>query len=92
MEQAKRERKGEPSLIHSAGMLYAAQEKRAEALQIIKELEKMNQSYYIARIYAALKEKKLALTWLERSSAAGALGPFIKTSRFGMLSAATRDL
>ncbi|HEX4945197.1 MAG TPA: protein kinase [Blastocatellia bacterium] len=78
VEKAKQERKGEPILIHDAGMVYAAQGKRAEALRIIKELEEMNQAYYIAKIYGTLNEKELALTWLERSLAAGAIGPFYK--------------
>ena len=64
-------------------MVYAAQGRRAEALQIIKELEEMSgaslsQAHWIAKIYAALNEKELALTWLERSLAAGAIGAFFK--------------
>ena len=42
LEKAKRERKSDPILIYSTGMVYAAQGKRAEALQIIKELEEMS--------------------------------------------------
>jgi tetratricopeptide (TPR) repeat protein len=78
LEKAKRERKSEPILIHNTGMVHAAQGKRAETLQIIKELEGMNQAYYIAKIYATLDEKEPALTWLERSLAAGAIGGFYK--------------
>ena len=53
-------------LIYSTGMIYAAQGKRAEALQIIKELEEisgasLSQAHWIAKIYAALNEKELAL-------------------------------
>ena len=64
-------------------MVYAAQGKRAEALQVIKELEEMSgaslsQALWIAKIYAALSEKELALTWLERGLAAGAIGSFFK--------------
>ena len=33
---------------------------------------------WIAKIYATLNEKELALSWLERGLAAGALGVFIK--------------
>ncbi len=83
LEQAKRERKDDPILIYSTGMVYAAQGKRAEVLQIIKELEAMSgaslsQALWIAKIYAVLNEKELALTWLERGLAAGAIGAFYK--------------
>ena len=64
-------------------MVYAAQGRRAEALQIIKELEAMSganlsQAHWIAKIYAVLNEKELALTWLERGLATGAIGAFYK--------------
>ena len=83
LEKAKRDRKGDQVLILSTGMVYAAQGKRAEALRIIKELEEMSgaslsQAQYIARIYAALNEKDLALTWLERGLGTGAIGAFYK--------------
>jgi len=83
LEQAKRERKNDPILIYDTGMVYAAQGKQAEALQIIKELEQMSgaslsQAHWIAKTYAALNEKELALTWLERGLAAGAIGGFYK--------------
>lgn len=55
-------------------MVYAAQRKRAEALQIIKELEEMSgaslsEAQWIAKIYAALNENDLAT---------GAIGFFYK--------------
>lgn len=83
LEKAKGERKSDPILIYSTGMVYAAQGRRAEALQITKELEEMSgaslsQSHWIAKIHAALNEKELALTWLERSLGAGAIGAFFK--------------
>src|SRR5262245_39190029 len=83
LENAKRERKSDPILIYSMGAVYAALGKRAEALQVIKELEAMSgasqdQAQWIAKIYAALNEKELALTWLERGLAAGAIGTFWK--------------
>lgn len=83
LEQAKRERKDDPILIYGTGMVYAAQGKRAAALQIIKELEAMSgaslsQAHWIAKVHAALNEKELALTWLERGLATGAIGTFIK--------------
>ena len=83
LEKAKLERKGDPILIYSTGMVYAAQGKRAEALQIIKELEEMSgaslsEAHWIAKVYAALNEKEQALTWLDRGLATGAIGSFYK--------------
>jgi len=83
LDKAKRDRKNDPLLIYSTGMIYAAQGKRAEALQINKELEEMSgaslsAAHMIARIYATLNEKDLALSWLERGLATRAMGPFFK--------------
>jgi len=83
LEKAKMERKSDPILIYSTGLVYAAQGKRTEALQIVKELGTMSgpnldQAHWIAKIYAALNEKELALGWLERGLAAGAIGGFYK--------------
>ena len=83
LEQAKRERKDDPILIYDTGMIYTAQGKRAEALQIIKKLESMSgpnldQAHWIAKIYSALNEKEMAFSWLERGLATGAIGPFYK--------------
>jgi len=83
LEKAKPERKGDPILIYGTGMIYAAQGKRPEALQIIKELEDMSgttmsQAHWIAKLYAALNEKEQALAWLERGLTAGAIGIFYK--------------
>jgi tetratricopeptide (TPR) repeat protein len=83
LEKAKQERKNDPILIYDTGMIYATQGKRVEALQIIKELEQMSgttlsHAHWIAKIYATLNEKELALTCLERGLAAGALGFFYK--------------
>ncbi len=83
LEKAKGERKNDSLLIYDTGIVYAAQGKRAEALQVIKELEAMSganldQAHWIAKIYAALNEKELALTWLERGLAAGAIIVFFK--------------
>jgi eukaryotic-like serine/threonine-protein kinase len=83
LEKAKRERKGDPILIYDTGMIYAAQGKRAEALQIIKDLEGisgagLSQAHLIAKMYATLNEKEMALSWLERGLATGAIGPFYK--------------
>ena len=83
LETAKGERKNDSILIYDTGLVYAAQGKRAEALQIIKELEEMSggnlsQAHWIAKIYATLNEKELAFSWLERGLAAGAIGAFYK--------------
>ncbi len=83
LEKAKRERKSDPILICGTGMVYAAQGKRAEALQVIKELEEMSgaslsEAHWIAKIYATLNEKELAFSWLERGLATGAIGSFYK--------------
>src|SRR6476659_9357363 len=83
LEKAKRARKADPILIYDTGMIYAAQGKRAEALQIVKDLEgisdeSLSQAHLIAKIYAALNEKEMALSWLERGLATGAIGPFYK--------------
>jgi len=83
LDKAKRERKGDPILIYDTGMIYAAQGKRAEALQIIKDLEgisgaSLSQAHLIAKIYATLNEKEMALSWLERGLATGAIGVFYK--------------
>ena len=83
LEKAKRERKNDPLLIYSTGVVYAAEGKRAEALQVIKELQEMSgsgldQAHWIAKIYATLNEKEQALTWLERGLAMGAIGAFYK--------------
>src|SRR5437773_1077957 len=83
LEEAKRERKGDPILIFDTGMIYAAQGKRAEALQVIKKLEEMSganlsQAHWIAKIYATLNEKEMAFSWLERGLATGAIAVFYK--------------
>src|SRR6266498_1125432 len=83
LQKAKRERKDDPILICDTGMIYAAQGKRAEALQVIKDLEGMSgaslsQAHLIPKIYATLNEKEMALSWLERGLATGAIGTFYK--------------
>jgi adenylate cyclase len=83
LEKAKGERKNDSILIYDTGMVYAAQGKRTETLQIIKELEEMSgtslsQAHWIAKIYATLNEKEPALSWLERGLATGAIGSFYK--------------
>jgi tetratricopeptide (TPR) repeat protein len=77
LEKAKQERKDDPLLIFSTGMVYAAQGKRAEALRLLKSWKvsgaSLSQAQYVAlrSIYAALDtEQELALTWMERRLAA----------------------
>jgi len=83
LEQAKQSRQNDPLLLYGKGMVYAAQGKQAEAIQIIKKLKEMSganlgQAHNIAKIYATLNEKELALRWLDRGLAAGAIGAFYK--------------
>jgi TolB-like protein/Tfp pilus assembly protein PilF len=83
LERAKQERKNDSILIYDTGMVYAAQGKRGEALEVIKELEEISgasqsQAHWIAKIYAALGEKELAFTWLERGLSTGGIGVFYK--------------
>jgi TolB-like protein/class 3 adenylate cyclase/Flp pilus assembly protein TadD len=83
LKKAERDRKNDPILIYDTGTVYAARGERAEALQIIKNLEEMSgtslsEAQWIAKIYAALNEKEQALTWLERGLATGAIGFFYK--------------
>jgi serine/threonine-protein kinase len=81
IEKAKGVRKNDPLLIYSTGMAHAASGKQTEALQNIKELEEMagaslSTAHWIAKIYAALNDKEMAFSWLERGLATGALGVF----------------
>jgi serine/threonine-protein kinase len=81
--KAQQQRKNDPVLIYSTGLVYAAQGKRTEALGIIKQLEdlsgaNLNHAHWIAQIYSALNERELALTWLERGFAVGAIGDLFK--------------
>ena len=83
LEKAGRERKGDPILIYSTGMIYAARGEPAAARRIIRELEAMSgeslsQAHWIAKIYATLKEREEALSWLQRGLTAGAIGSFYK--------------
>jgi serine/threonine-protein kinase len=83
LEKAKQDRKDDPILIFDTGMIYAAQGKRSEALQIVRDLEglsgaSLGQAHLIAKIYAILNDKEMALSWLERGLATGAIGPFYK--------------
>jgi tetratricopeptide (TPR) repeat protein len=83
LERLKRDRKDDPNLIFGTGMIYAAQGKKSEAVQVIKELEQMSgenlsHAQYIAKIYSTLNDKEMSLSWLERGVAAGAITAFYK--------------
>ena len=83
LEKAKRERINDPILIYSPGIVYAAQGKNTEALQVIEELKALpgsdlSQALWIAKIYATLNEREETLAWLERGLAAETLGVFLK--------------
>src|SRR5215510_347195 len=83
LEKAKRDSKDNPLLLSDTGRVYASQGRRAEAIQIIKELQEasgasMNQAHWIAKIYTALNENEQAMSWLDRGLAAGAIGAFYK--------------
>jgi hypothetical protein len=38
----------------------------------------LDQALYISKIYATLNDKEMALSWLDRGLAAGAIGSFYK--------------
>ena len=83
LEKESRDRKGDPLLICNRGMVYAAQGRRVEALKVVAELEQLSgvdysQAQCIAKVYATMKEKDLAFTWLERGMGTGALGVFYR--------------
>lgn len=81
LEKAKRDRKDDPILVYGAGMVYAAQGKGSDALEVIKELEALSGtglSHYIAKIYAVLNDKERAIVSLERGLATGAIGAFYR--------------
>jgi hypothetical protein len=69
--------------VNETGMVYAVEEKRAEALQIIKELEEisgtsLSQAQWIAKIYAILNEKEMTFSCLKGGLATGAIGPLLQ--------------
>jgi TolB-like protein/Flp pilus assembly protein TadD len=81
IEKAKAARKDDPLFVYSTGMAYAAAGKTSEALQKIDELEAtaggtLSTAHWIAKIYATLNDKEMALSWLDRALATGAIGVF----------------
>jgi TolB-like protein/DNA-binding winged helix-turn-helix (wHTH) protein/Flp pilus assembly protein TadD len=83
LDEERRERRDDPVFVYGSGMVYAAQGKRAEALEMIRELQQVSgpsshRAAWIAMIYAALNEKEQALGWLERGLEARAISIFYK--------------
>src|SRR5262249_47013817 len=83
LEKAEMNRRNDPLLLYSTGIVYAAQGRRAETLQIIRELEEksgegLSQAHYIAKIYSKLNEKDFAFKLLERGLTGGTIGIFYK--------------
>ncbi|MDT7781545.1 MAG: hypothetical protein QOC99_4057, partial [Acidobacteriota bacterium] len=83
LDAAKRERHDDPILIYSTGFVYAAAGRRREAVEVVRQLERLSaadssQAEWIAKIYAALGEREQAFTWLERGLGTGAIGAFYK--------------
>ncbi|MFL6228178.1 MAG: protein kinase domain-containing protein [Pyrinomonadaceae bacterium] len=83
LDAAKRERHDDPVLIYDTGLVYAAEGRRREALEVVRQLERLSaadasQAEWIAKIYAALGERDEAFAWLERGLGTGAIGGFYK--------------
>jgi TolB-like protein/DNA-binding winged helix-turn-helix (wHTH) protein len=76
-------RKDDPIIIAGRGMIFAAQGKRKEAVEIIKDLQRMSgsefgNSQWIAKIYILLGEKEEAIKQLENGFNAGTIGAVYK--------------
>jgi len=83
LERAKRDRPDDPMLLFQTGLVLAAQAKRPQALDVIRELEArsgetLSQAHWIAKIYAALGDKDLAFSWLDRGFAVRSIGDFYR--------------
>ena len=83
LDKAQQDRPNDPLLIYSRAAIDAAQGRRANAVQAIRQLEQMSgetlsQAHWIAKIHAALNETEPAISWLERGFAAGAIADFFK--------------
>ena len=83
LEKEKQNRKDDSILIESEGQIYAAKGQRAEALQVIKQLQNLSgeeaaEAQYIASIYTVLGDKGAAITWLNRGIEQGVIFFFIK--------------
>ena len=60
-------------------VIHGGQRDLAKLLRYLQHVaEGQSEAHWIAKIYAALNEKELALTWLERGLAAGAIAVFYK--------------
>ena len=71
-------------LLFQTGLMHAAQGKRPQALDVIRELEArsgetLSQAHWIAKIYAALHDKELAFSWLDRGFAVRSIGDFYRS-------------
>ncbi|HKE56079.1 MAG TPA: tetratricopeptide repeat protein, partial [Pyrinomonadaceae bacterium] len=85
LEKASQQRQNDVFLSYSRGMIYAARGQKAEAIQIIHDIEKKSDNgvgfpQLIARIYAILNEKDLALEWLKRGADMDAIAVFYRDS------------
>ncbi len=83
LQKQKAARSEDLFLVYCEGMIDAAAGKRSEALSIINQLEKqsgpeLRYASWITRIAAALNEKELTLSWLERGLDAQVIVVFFK--------------
>jgi tetratricopeptide (TPR) repeat protein len=83
LERAKRDRPDDSMLLFQTGLVHAAQGKRPEALDVIRQLEArsgdaLSQAHWIAKIYAALHDRDLAFSWLNRGFAVRSIGDFYR--------------
>jgi len=83
LQKQKASRSDDLFLLYCEAMIDAASGKRSDALAIINQLEEksgpdLRYASWIARIAAALNEKELALSWLERGINAQAIVVFFK--------------
>jgi DNA-binding winged helix-turn-helix (wHTH) protein/Flp pilus assembly protein TadD len=81
LERAAGERRNDPLLIFSAGLVRAAMGDRSGALAAIRELQSLPgdpvwQAHGIAKVHAKLGDVDAALSWLERGLDTGAMGAF----------------
>ncbi len=66
LERAKRDRPDDPMLLFQTGLVYAAQGKRQQALDVIRDLEarsgeSLSQAHWIAKIYASLAREGIGV-------------------------------
>lgn len=83
LEAEGKDRKNDPVLILSKGLIQAAMGQTSAAHHAITSLEHLagsvdDQAHWIAKIYAVLGEKAQAFEWLDRALATGALGSYYR--------------